>query len=68
MYGLPVEFSGELCCLLDVPAVHEPEPGRDGRGEVDAVLDKGQRGGSGDVLPLGTGGAAWRLGKRGDWT
>ena len=52
MDGFPVELGGKLCGLRDVPAVHEPEAGRDGGGEVDAVLDEGERGGAGHVLPL----------------
>lgn len=53
--GLPVEFGGHLGGLGDVAAVHEPEAGRDGGGEADAVVDEGEWGGAGDVFPLCTG-------------
>jgi hypothetical protein len=55
---LPVELCGKLCGLSNVPAVHQPESRRDGRREVDAVLDERERRGAGHVLPLSAGGAA----------
>ena len=51
---LPVEFRGVLGRLGYVSAVHEPEPRRDGGGEVDAVVDERERRGASDVLPLGS--------------
>ena len=57
--GLPVELRGVLGGLGYVSAVHEPEPRRDGRGEVDAIVDERQRRGAGDVLPLGSSCSAW---------
>ena len=51
---LPVELRGVLGRLGYVSAVHQPEPRRDGRGEVDAVLDERERSGARDVLPLGS--------------
>ena len=43
---------------MALPAVHKPEPGGDGSGEVDTILDESERGGAGDVFPLGPGRAA----------
>ena len=57
--GLAVELGGHLGGLADVPAVHQPEPGRHGRREVDALVDERQGRRTGDVLPLGPGCATW---------
>ena len=58
MNSLFVEGGGHLGCLGHVPAVHQPEPGADRGGEVDAVVDEGEGGAARDVLPLGTRGPA----------
>ena len=58
MNGLFVEAGCHLCGLGHVAAVHQPEPGAHGGGEVDAVIDEGERRAAGDILPLGPGGAA----------
>ena len=54
MNSLFVEGGGHLGCLGHVSAVHQPEPGADGGGEVDAVVDEGEGGAARDVLPLGS--------------
>ena len=51
----PPVFLGRLG---HVAAVQQPEPGADSGGEVDAVIDEGERSAAGDILPLGPGGAA----------
>ena len=53
-----VEGGGHLGGLGHVAAVHQPEPGADRGGEVDAVIDEGKGGAAGDILPLGPGGPA----------
>ena len=58
MDGLFVEAGCHLGGLGHVAAVHQPEPGAHGGGEVDAVIDEGERSAAGDILPLGPGGAA----------
>ena len=58
MDSLFVEGGGHLGRLGHVAAVHQPEPGADRGGEVDAVIDKGERSAAGDILPLGSGGPA----------
>ena len=55
MNSLFVEGGGHLGCLGHVSAVHQPEPGADRGGEVDAVVDEGERRRTGDILPLCTG-------------
>ena len=62
--GFPVEVGGHFGGLGDVAAVHEPEAGRYGGGEGNAVVDKGQRSGSGHVLPLSAGSATCASGNR----
>ena len=62
--GFPVEVGGHFGGLGDVAAVHEPEAGRHGGGEGNAVVDKGQRSGSGHVLPLSAGSATCASGNR----
>ena len=56
VYGLPVKVCRIGRCLSDISAVHEPEPGRDGGGELnEGVVDKRQGGRARHILPLGTG-------------
>ena len=56
VYGLPVKVCCIRRCFSDISAVHEPEPGRHGGGELnEGVIDKGEGGRAGHVLPLGTG-------------
>ena len=62
--GFPVEVGGHFGGLGDVAAVHEPEAGRHGGGEGNAVVDKGQRSGSGHILPLSAGSATCASGNR----
>ena len=57
MDGLFVEASGHLGGLGHIAAVHQPEPGAHGGGEVDAVIDEGERSAACDILPLSPGGA-----------
>jgi hypothetical protein len=64
MDGLSVELGGHLGGLAHVPAVHQPEPGRDGRRKVDAIVDEGQGSRTGDVLPLGSGCTTWSTRKK----
>lgn len=58
---LPVEFRCVLGRLGYVSAVHEPEPRRDGGGEVDTVVDERERRGARDVFPLGSRRSAWMI-------
>ena len=58
MDGLFVEGCGHLGGLGHVAAVHQPEPGADRGGEVDAVIDEGEGGATSHVLPLGPRGPA----------
>ena len=53
--GFLVEGRCHFCSFSDVSAVHEPEASTDGGGEVDAVVDEGERRRTGDILPLCTG-------------
>ena len=51
----PVQFGCHFGGLADIPAVHQPEPGGDGGGEVDAIVDEGQGGRASHILPLSPG-------------
>ena len=59
--GLAVELRCHLGRLADVPAVHEPEPSRDGRSEVDTIVDESQGSRTGNVLPLCSGRTTWSV-------
>jgi hypothetical protein len=61
--GFSVELCGHLGGLAYVPAVHQPEPGGDGGGEVDAVVDERQGCRTRYIFPLSTSRSAYYVNK-----